>query len=237
MAHRTLDADDVERREHGLDGIDGMVHLLRFQKLPLGFRIRIAHTDAHEKAVQLRLRQRIGALMLDWILSRQDDEGLRERIGSRIDANLRLVHRFEHRGLCLGRCAIDLVRKKDVRKDRARLELEARCRRLIDRHTENVGRKQIARELKAPKRYVERAREGLGQHRLADAGNIFDEKVPFGKERHERAPDDLRLAADDALDRASEIADTLGGSGLEGLDVVYVQTSGRWELCHRRRGC
>ena len=119
MAHRALDTNDVLRREHRLDGVDGTVHLLRFQKLPLGFRIGIAHAEAHEEAVQLGLRQRISALMLDWILSRQDDERLRERIGARIDANLRFVHRFEHRGLCLGRCAVDLVREEDVRKDEA----------------------------------------------------------------------------------------------------------------------
>ena len=60
-------------------------------------------------------------------------------------------------------------------------------------------------------------------------------KVPFGEERHERAPNNFGLPADDALDRAPKIADALGRGGLEGLDVVYVQTSGRWELCHRRR--
>ena len=104
----------------------GWSTFLCFQKLPLGFRIGIAHAETHEEAVQLRLRQRIGALMIDRILRRQDDERLRKRIGGRIDANLRFVHRLEHRGLRLGRCAVDLVREEHVRKNRTRLELEAR---------------------------------------------------------------------------------------------------------------
>jgi hypothetical protein len=38
------------------------------QDFPLGFVLEIAHAYAHQKAIELRLGQRISAMVLDWIL-------------------------------------------------------------------------------------------------------------------------------------------------------------------------
>ena len=50
----------------------------------------------------------------------------------------------------------------------------------------------------------DRARDRLGERRLADAGHVLDEEVAFGEQADEREPDLLALALDDALDVGEE---------------------------------
>ena len=45
---------------------------------------------------------------------------------------------------------------------------------------------------------------------LADAGHVLDEQMPAREQRHERQPDGLRLALDDAPDGPLQVADLLG---------------------------
>ncbi len=46
--------------------------------------------------------------------------------------------------------------------------------------------------------------ERLGQHRLADAGDVLDEQVTLGEQDGQRQADDLGLALDDGLDRCPD---------------------------------
>ena len=48
------------------------------QDAPLGVAVGIADVDLQQEAVELRLGQRIGALLLDRVLGRQHVEGLRQ---------------------------------------------------------------------------------------------------------------------------------------------------------------
>jgi len=59
--------------------------------------------------------------MLNRILRGHYHERLRQRIGMRVDRDLAFIHCFQQRGLCLGRGAVNLVRKKDVGEHRPRL--------------------------------------------------------------------------------------------------------------------
>ena len=70
----------------------------------------------HE-AVHLRLRERIGAFLLDRVLRREDEERIRQAIRLVADRDLALLHRFEKGRLHLGGRAVDFVREKDVRED------------------------------------------------------------------------------------------------------------------------
>ena len=50
----------------------------------------------------------------------------------------------------------------------------------------------------------DRARDRLGERRLADAGDVLDEEMAFGEEADEREAHLLSLALDDALHVAQE---------------------------------
>ena len=58
---------------------------------------------------------------------------------------------------------------------------------------------------------VDRAREGVGERRLSDAGNVLEQQVAAGDQRLDRAPHDLGLAAQRALDVGAEPVRVAGG--------------------------
>src|SRR5437870_3347295 len=79
--------------------------------------------DQHlqHEAVELGLRQRVGAVGLDRILGREHDKGRRKLMGVFADGDLAFLHRLEQRGLHLGGRAVDLVGQEQVAEYRAEL--------------------------------------------------------------------------------------------------------------------
>ena len=177
----------------------------------------IAHADAHQEAVELRFGQRIGAVMLDGILRRENHEGLRQRMRVIIDGDLRFVHRLEQRGLRFRRGAVDFIGDDDVGEDRAGFEFEFLRGGIVDADADHVARKHVRGELDALERAVERAGERLRESRLADAGYVFDQQVAAREKGGERELDDLFLALHHARDRALKLGEAAAGGG--GRDV------------------
>ena len=103
------------------------------QHLLLLLEARVADQQLEQEAVELRLGQRIGALVLDRVLRGDDDERLGQRMRRALDRHLPLLHRLEQRGLGLRRRAVDLVGEQQVREDRAFAEAERAFARLEDR--------------------------------------------------------------------------------------------------------
>ena len=94
-----------------------------------------------------------------------------------VDRHLRLLHALQKRRLGLGRGPVDLVDQHQVREYRAGLELELVALEVEHAHAGDVRRQQIRRGLDAGELAVERARDRLGQHRLADPREVLDDDV------------------------------------------------------------
>ena len=161
---------------------------------------RIAERDAQQEAVELRLRQRERALVLDRVLRREHDEGHRQIVRHAVDRDLPLLHRFEQRGLRLRRRAVDLVREHDLRDDRAGPELEVARPLVEDRDAGDVAGQEVRRELDALERAADRAGHRLGQHGLADARHVLDQHMAPAEQRDERQLHLAVLADDHLLD-------------------------------------
>ena len=67
--------------------------LLQHRRLVVG--ARVAHRDADHEPIELRLGQRIGALVLGRVLRREDDEGPRELVRVAVDRYPALLHALE----------------------------------------------------------------------------------------------------------------------------------------------
>ena len=78
---------------------------------------RIVDHDVEHEPIELRLRQRIGAFLLDRILRGQHEQRTFERMAYAADRHLILLHRLEQRRLRLRRRAVDLVGQDDVGED------------------------------------------------------------------------------------------------------------------------
>ena len=81
---------------------------------------RVADRQLEQEPVELRLGQRVGALVLDRVLRGDDDERVGQRVRLALDGDLALLHRLEQRGLRLRRRAVDLVGQQHVGEHRAR---------------------------------------------------------------------------------------------------------------------
>ena len=95
---------------------------------------------------------------------------------------------------------VDLVGQHDVGEHGAGLELEVVPLLVVDVHAGDVRRQEVRGELDPAERAVDRARDRLRQHRLADAGHVLDQQVPLGDQAHEREPHLAVLALDDPFD-------------------------------------
>src|SRR5262245_40945504 len=78
-----------------------------------------------------------------------------------------------------------------------------------DRDAGDVARQQIRGELDPLPRRSERACEAARERRLADAGDVLQQKVALREQAYERQVDHLGLALDEAVDRAGDPAGRL----------------------------
>ena len=90
---------------------------------------RVAEREPQREAVELRLRQREGAVLLDRVLRRDHEERGGQRPRDAVDRDLALLHALEQRRLRARRGAVELVGEHDVREHRARAGTRTRSLR------------------------------------------------------------------------------------------------------------
>ena len=133
----------------------------------------------HE-SVELRLGELERAALFDGILRRGDDEGRGQRKGVVADGDPALLHRLEQRALDLGRGAVDFVGEQQVREHGAPMDAEFAGPLIEDLGADDVRRQQVDRELHARELEIDRARDGVDQERLGEAGHSLQQQVSAG---------------------------------------------------------
>ncbi len=167
-------------------------------------RLGVADADVEHEAVELRLGQRIGALLLDGVLRGQHEERPRQIVGSAADRHLQFLHRLQQGGLRLGRRAVDLVGQQDVGEhrplDEAELPRAGGAVLLDDLAAGDVRRHQVRRELDAIELQVDGLRDGADHQRLGQARHADHQAVAAREQGREQIIDDVLLPDDDAGD-------------------------------------
>ncbi|SLM49057.1 protein of unknown function [Nitrospira japonica] len=183
----------------------------QLQDAHFALRVGIIDQHLHQEPVELRLRQGIGAFLLDGILRRQHHEQIRHRMGRTSDGDLPFLHRFEQRGLHLRRRAVDLVGQNDVAENRPLLKLEQILAAFLiqDFGPGNVGRQKIRRELDAAHRGVQIPCQAFNGSCLRKTGKAFEQEMSVGQQADEDLADDAALADDRRLHFALKIGDGL----------------------------
>ena len=176
---------------------------------------RVADEHLHHEPVDLRLGQRVGALGLDRVLGRQDEERARDLEGLAPDRHLPLLHDLEQRALDLGGRAVDLVGEEEVGEDRAERRPELARLLVVDPRADQVGRDEVGRELDALELAADRLGQRLDRHRLGKARDALDEDVAAGEQRDDQPLQQVVLADDDLLDLVEQALHR-GGAVLAG---------------------
>ena len=196
----------------------------------------VVHKDHEHEPVELRLGQRISALLLDGVLRREDEKGLGQFVAHAAHRHAPLLHRLEHRGLRFRRRAVDLVRQNHVRKNRPVEELElplAGLRILIDDlRARDVARHQVGRELDALERQIDRLRQRGDEQRFRQPRHAHEQCVAPRENRDQHFVDHLVLSDDDLrelmLDQPVRLLEIR-----HRLDVIFLESG-----CVRvGRGC
>ena len=179
------------RGEHGADvgdrlQVEDAVTLgVRGEHLRLLAGARIPERESHHEAVQLRLRQRVGALVLDRVLGRDDEERAGQLMRLPVHRHAPLLHALEQARLGLRRGPVDLVDEDDVGEDRPGMEVEGAGALVEDVGADDVRRQQVNRALDAGVLGVHGAGQRPRQRRLADPGMVLDQHVALGEEGDE----------------------------------------------------
>jgi hypothetical protein len=187
---------------------------------------RIADLDHEQESIDLRFGQPVGALLLDRVLRRHDDEGLLERVGAVADRDLALLHRLEQRALHLGRSAVDLVGQDEVREDRAELRGELTLQVVVDDGADEIRRQEVRRELHTRELRADGVAERAHRQRLRESGHALEQDVAATEQADEDALDHVGLADDHLADLGHQVVDEaalLGDELVQCADVVHGQ--------------
>jgi len=174
-----------------------VVSHLRGENGHLFLGLDVAKAELQREAVHLRFRQRVGAAELHGVLRGDHEERIVQAVRGAVHGDLPLAHRLQQRRLRAWRGAIDLVGEQHVGEDRALVEAEGLVALVVDRDAENVGGQQVGRELDALEGRPDRARERLGECRLARARVVFQQHVAATGEGGQQAADGQRLPLHD----------------------------------------
>ena len=212
----------VDRRAVGPGSLldDGFLLALR----------RVADPELEHEAVELRLGEGIGALLLDGVLGGEDEERLGQRIGPPARGHLVLLHGLEQRRLGLGRSAVDLVGQHDVGEDGSLHEAEGPAPRggvvFEDVGAGDVAGHEVGSELDPAEREVERLGHRLHHERLGQPRHADQQRVPACQQGGEDPLDHFVLTDDAPGDLGAEGAHRIGQAG-KLLDIVGDWSSGR----------
>ncbi len=201
---------------------------VRVQDADLGLLVRVAQLQLDQKTVQLRFGQRVRAVKLDRILSRQHEERRRQIVPLALDRRVRLAHRLQQRRLRPGRGPIDLVGQQHVAEDRSGAKRKRAFLGVVDGRSQDVGRQQIGSELDPVELDVDRPGHRFGQRRLAHARHVLHQDRSVGQQRNHQHLDALPVAANDPGQRVDQ-----GRNSLLGLIHVSVLRC-RWTALLRR---
>ena len=143
-----LECEQAVAIEHGIDIGPGVHEVAtRLEDFTLSCYVGVADGESHEETVQLALGERIGTVVLVWVLGGNDEERARQRQRFAVDAHGTLLHGLEQPTLSARRSSVDLVGQQNVGEDRSGPNLELRLSRVVHGAAQHVGGQQIGREL------------------------------------------------------------------------------------------
>src|SRR5690606_32454197 len=125
LISRSLETSELIQTQYCAEFVQALAGIHTHQESTFGALIRITQLNAHEKAVQLRLRQGECTGLRFGILSGNNKKRLRQWSRHAFKGDLALFHGLQQGTLRLGRTAVDFVRQQNLSKNRARVEVEA----------------------------------------------------------------------------------------------------------------
>jgi len=184
----------------------------------------VIDANIKQEAIELCLGKRIGPFLLQRVLRGQHEEWLGQHVHPPAGADLPLLHGFQHRGLGLGRCAVDFIGQQHIGKNRPGQKAifpQSRFRIFLDDlGSRHVARHQVGRELDPLERQMQRTGQRANEQRLCQAGNAFEQGVAAGEHGDQHLLDYVALADDNFGQLLSDAVESRAAA-IDGSDVVW----------------
>ena len=179
--HQLLNLQDLGSAQTRLD-FRHHVRRHAARDFPFFITTRVIHSDVEQKPIQLRFGEGVRSFLLQRILRGQYNKWSGNQVHLAAHTDVPLLHRFEHRGLCLGRRPIDFIGQHEIGKNRAREEPVSSfpsvwilLNHLGARH---VAGHQVGRELDALECQIEAHANELTSNVLASPGTPSNNAWP-----------------------------------------------------------
>ena len=193
--HLRLHPQHIVTGDHLRHGTNGICALAVPEDGHLGLIIGITDGKPDKEPVHLGIGQQLGACGSYIVLGRDHRKGLLQRISCAVHRDLTFFHRFQQGGLGFAGRPVDLVPKQQVGiAHHAALVLKAAAVLVVNGKAHNIGRQHIRRELDAVIGQAQCAAQGHRQRCFADAGDIVQQNMSVGQQRHQDLFYDLTLA-------------------------------------------
>ena len=212
-ARQCGELDDGIGREHRRNDDFVRATMRSLKNADRGSVIRVADRCFHDETIELRLRQPVGAGLLDRILCSDHHERHGDRVSHAIRGDLPFFHHLEERSLGLRARPVNFVSEHDIGEDRPFVKLERTASLVVDTYAGDVAREQVRRELHTVAGAAHALRDGAGERGLAGARHVFEQQVPLTEQRRERKPDDVLLAEQHLLYSAHQPLEGIGELG------------------------
>ena len=175
-----------------------------------------------KEAVELRLRQRVGALKLDGVLRGEHEERQRQVVGFPQHGHAALLHGLEEGGLRFRRGAVDFVGEDDVREQWAGLEHELAAAIDLLKYgiSRNIAGEEIGGELDTLVFEAQELREAFHKFGFSETRQALQQDVAAGKDAGDDQLDDLLLAEKHTVEALAEGAEVFRGFGDFGLGSI-----------------
>ena len=172
---------------------------------------RRADGQLQHEAVDLRFGQRVGAVDLDRVLGRQDEEGPRERMALAAHGDRMFLHRLQQGGLRLGRGPVDLVGEQDLSEHGTGLEPELTTGIQVRDHvgSDDVGGHQVGRELDAGHPDPQAPAQRLDHPGLPESGKSLDQRMASREQADQHLLHDAIVADDGGTDPGLQLLERL----------------------------
>ena len=186
--------------DHLTHAVHSAAVLPPFEQLQFLRRRGVAHGQPQQEAVQLGVRQLLGAGRAHGILSGNDQKRVRDPVGNTVHRDLTLLHGFQKGGLCAAGGAVQLVGQKEIAEHCAGLVLHFPRGFAEDGKAGDVRGHDVGGELHPAELEIQRPRKGQGQGGFSYAGDIFQQNMSLGQNRRQYAEQNGVLAHDDFFD-------------------------------------
>ncbi len=160
----------------------------------------IIDDDFEHETVELRLRECVSTVLIDGILSCNNEERSWKRVSGVADRDLFFLHSFEESGLNFSGCSVDFVGEDEGGEDGSFFSVEGTIILAISHGADDISGEEIRCELNSVELAGNDFSDGVAKESFSESRDTFEEDMTAGEQSDDGGIDHVFLSDDHARD-------------------------------------